>query len=524
MTERLSDKGVQLGAEKLRMLLYADDLTLLAASAQELQQLLDCLQSFCDHYQMHVNVAKCAVVVFGCKKPSMARDIPPGGWQYNEQPVPCVQEFRYLGIVFHETKGVNACVDALQAAGLRAMWSMLGRCADIECASLEIQVQLFDALVAPVLGFCSEVWGPTLLRGALTPVDLLENPLQHVQALFMRRLGGGLRRSTSRQLMFREFGCRPLVRGWLQGMLGLWNRMQSLPEGNLLRTVVSESLALGGEVGVSWLSDFTALLSAFGAMPTDGLFDDGVPCSVSAPQTLAQFDKWFYSCWCDLPDDPRSAPAPSVSCCKYQCWFAVNGGSDADPLSSLDRGRWSDCPDYVRNTAGLSREHVRALASFRLCAHDLDVETCKWKKPRGGTMDVRADRLCRLCHQNVGDELHAVAECPEYDAIRRANAQLFDAFGGWLQFPRELSDDQFRSFMHQPQHEVSAFLHECSQRRWKDPPVDVLFAEGLSEREAEAFYGGVGIATAEESEQYFSACSEEYYEVYSDAYYDVITP
>jgi hypothetical protein len=42
--------------------------------------------------------------------------------------------------------------------------------------------------------------------------------------------------------------------------------------------------------------------------------------------------------------------------------------------------------------------------------------------------------------------------------------------------------------------------------------------------EAEAFYGGVGIATAEESEQYFSACSEEYYEVYSDAYYDVITP
>jgi hypothetical protein len=94
-----------------------------------------------------------------------------------------------------------------------------------------------------ILGFCSEVWGPTLLRGALTPVDLLENPLQRVQALFMRRLGGGLRRSTSRQLMFREFGCRPLVRGWLQGMLGLWNRMQSLPEGNLLRTVVSESLA-----------------------------------------------------------------------------------------------------------------------------------------------------------------------------------------------------------------------------------------------------------------------------------------
>lgn len=528
VTERLGDKGVELGAEKLRMLLYADDLTLLATSAQELQLLLDCLQSFCDHYQMHVNVAKCAVVVFGRKKPSVARDIPPGGWRYKEQPVPCVQEFRYLGIVFHETKGVSACVDALHAAGLRAMWGMLGRCADIEVASLEIQVQLFDALVAPVLGFCADVWAPTLLRGAVTPKDFLDNALQRVQALFMRRLGGGLRRSTSRMLMFREFGCRPLVRGWLQGVIGLWNRMQSLPESNLLRAVLSESLTLGGEVGVSWLSDFTALLSAFDALPVDGLFIDGVPCNLSAPQTLAKFDKWFYSCWCDLPADPRSAPASCVSCCKYQNWFAVNGGSEVDPLSCLDRGRWTDCPDYVRNTAGLSRERVRALASFRLCAHDLDVETGKWKKPRNGTSatgsEARSDRLCRLCQQKLGDELHMVAECPEYDVVRRANARLFDALGGWLEFPCELSDGQFRSFMHQSQHEVAAFLHECAQRRWKDPPLDVLYAEGLSEREAEVFYGGDGVVDAEESEQYYSACSQEYYEVYSDAYYDVMTP
>jgi hypothetical protein len=318
LDERLPELGVTLGAEKLRLLLYADDLTLLATSPEDLQALLACLQTFCDQYQLHVNVAKCAVVVFGRRKPCPARDLLPGGWQYAGQSVPCVSEFRYLGIVFHETRGVSACVDALHSAGLRAMWGMLGRCSDVGVSSLEVQVQLFDALVSPVLGFCAEVWGPTLLRGASSPLACLDNPLQKVQTLFMRRLGGGLRRSTSRQLMLREFGCRPLVRGWLASMVDLWNRLRHLPEDHLLRVTMSESLALGGGVGVSWLSDFSALLSVFGALPESGLFSDGVPCELCAPTVMDKFDQWFYACWRDLPDDPRSAPSESVCCCKYQ--------------------------------------------------------------------------------------------------------------------------------------------------------------------------------------------------------------
>lgn len=219
MSDRLGDLGVELGGSLLRLLLYADDLTLLATSAEDLQRLLDCLQGFCAEYQMHVNVAKCAVVVFGKRKPIPARDIPAGGWQYAGQQVPCVPEFRYLGIVFHETRGVSACVEALRCAGLRAMWGMLGRCGDMELASLEIQVQLFDALVAPVLGFCAEVWGPALLRGLRDPLGCLDNPLQRVQSLFVRRLGGSLRKSTPAisccanlgVVLWCGAGCRPLL-------------------------------------------------------------------------------------------------------------------------------------------------------------------------------------------------------------------------------------------------------------------------------------------------------------------------
>jgi hypothetical protein len=531
MTERLGDVGVSLGGHLLRLLLYADDLTLLATSAEDLQKLLDCLQGFCERYQMHVNVAKCAVVVFGKRRSVLGRDMPQAGLHYAGQPVPCVQEFKYLGIVFHETKGVSACVEALRLAGLRAMWGMLGRCRDMDMASIEVQVQLFDALVAPVLGFCAEVWAPTLLRGASEPVKCLENPLQRVQSLFMRQLGGGLRKSTSRQLMFREFGCQPLVRAWLQAALGLWNRVQQLPEGNLLRVVLSESLALGDGVGVGWVGDFKSLLVAFGALPDSGLFVYGVPCSLPAPAVLAKFDLWFNSCWCDLPDDPRSAPSRDVSCCKYQQWFAVNGGTDPDPLQSLASGKWTDVPDYVRHTGGLSRDRVKALASFRLGAHDLDVATARFQPRSRQRVEAeanadRASRLCRLCGEGLGDELHVVAECVEYSALRRSHAGLFSSLGGWDAFPCDLTAEQFRSFMHQPPCQLGEFLHNCWQRRWRDPPLDVLFAEGLSAVEA-GFVdqeSGAGELCPELSEQFFSAVSDDYYDVYSDAYYDPGTP
>jgi len=41
------------------------------------------------------------------------------------------------------------------------MWGMLSKCGDLELRSLAVQVGLFDALVAPVLGYCAEVWAHT---------------------------------------------------------------------------------------------------------------------------------------------------------------------------------------------------------------------------------------------------------------------------------------------------------------------------------------------------------------------------
>jgi hypothetical protein len=327
---------------------------------------------------------------------------------------------------------------------------MLSKCGTKGIRSVEVQAQLFDALVAPVLGYCSEFWAPTLLRKCRTPMDCMDNDLHRVQSLFMRQVLGGLRRSTSRQLLLRELGCAPVVRAWFQSMLSLWNRMAGLPGSSLLRAALQDNMALAASAGAGWFYDFAGFMDRVGCMPEGGLGELDQLSHVPVAPALQAFDSWFYGCWEGLPDSPRSAPSDQVSCCKYQQWFAKQGGFLADPLALQDRGRWQDSPDYVRWSAGMSRSKLRALACFRLAAPDLEVETRKWERVQGEGAGQRvslprAERLCRLCESGVGDELHVVAECPAYAAVRQRHARLFEGLGGWQQVVhREVSPTELR--------------------------------------------------------------------------------
>jgi hypothetical protein len=59
----------------------------------------------------------------------------------------------------------------------RAMWGMFSNSAGLGIESLQVQGQLFDALVAPVLGYCAEVWDPTLLHNCRTPLSMMSDEL-----------------------------------------------------------------------------------------------------------------------------------------------------------------------------------------------------------------------------------------------------------------------------------------------------------------------------------------------------------
>jgi hypothetical protein len=139
--------------------------------------------------------------------------------------------------------------------------------------------------------------------------------------MFMRHQAGGVRKSTSRQLVLREFGCRPLVGIWVQSMVSLWNCVVASRDDCLLKIAMLEGTSLGGNC--SWYSGFLSVLSRFGGAPEAGLCPYGVPVSLPMRDTLLAFDAWFYSGWRDNPADPRTAEQGTF--CKYRQWFATQG-------------------------------------------------------------------------------------------------------------------------------------------------------------------------------------------------------
>jgi len=72
------------------------------------------------------------------------------------------------------------------------------------------------------------------------------------------------------------------------------------------------------------------------------------------------------------------------------------------------------------------------MAGFRLGAHVLEVETLEWRRVNGARSAVpRAQRTCGLGWHGLGDEMHMVAQCDGYTAVRQRHPHLFTAVGGW---------------------------------------------------------------------------------------------
>ena len=96
--------GIHLGKFVIRLLLYADDLILIANSALGLQEHLHSLEHFCKRVGMQVNISKTKVVVFSNKRKHNQHKFYFGGSILEE-----VAYYKYLGIDFNRNLSWDGC-------------------------------------------------------------------------------------------------------------------------------------------------------------------------------------------------------------------------------------------------------------------------------------------------------------------------------------------------------------------------------------------------------------------------------
>ena len=407
-----------LGGSPAPPLFYADDLALMSLTVEGLQRQLHILEEYADRWGLTVNIKKTKIVVF---RPPRKHTKASNEAQllYKGEAVKVVDSFRYLGVELHESHPFGHAARALAESGRKALHAMRRRCAELGLNSPGLHMELFDALVRPVLSYGSEVWATQFMTAASNPCNSLHGSL----------LRGvlGVRQSTPTQVVLAEFGRFPLVTFWAKLMARFWSRLARMDDGRLTKQAFMLSVQLAGCTNGSlpvahrsWASHAAGLFEAL-----------GIPVDLQAPAPVgeAQVEKAMQARWlAELAACEKSKVQHYVHMVRNG--IGAHGYQPAAYLAAV-----ADRPRRVR------------LAQLRTGSHWLKLETGRWQKLE------RAQRICPHCDAAaVEDERHMVFDCALYAGLRQQFADLFTA-----------GDRNLGSFLSQDPVRVAQFAHQCFQ-------------------------------------------------------------
>ena len=235
----------------LFLLLYADDTAILAENPGDLQNALNGLDKYCKEWGLNVNVNKTKVVVFSRGK---IRNIPV--FNLNGNNVEVVFSYTYLGVLFNYNNKFNEAQKNLCLSGNRAMFSLLKRCRKLHLP-IDIQLDLFEKCVQPILLYGCEVWGSQ-------SIDLVSR----AQLRFLK-LALGMHKTTPSCMIFGDLGCYPIRTEINSRLLTYWYKLM-IDKNNNVNKLSCTMLRLhmnlynNGDYKLPWLEHVHSTLNNLG--------------------------------------------------------------------------------------------------------------------------------------------------------------------------------------------------------------------------------------------------------------------
>ena len=147
--------GLNCGNTHICILLYADDMVLLANSQSKLQSMLNHIAQWCNKWRIIVNDLKSGIVHFrntSSKKSEVVFTL--GG-----SIIETVPRYKYLGVILDEHLTFKECARTLAEAGSRALSKIIGKFKNFKDFNYRTYTKLYNACVWPIMDYCSSIWG-----------------------------------------------------------------------------------------------------------------------------------------------------------------------------------------------------------------------------------------------------------------------------------------------------------------------------------------------------------------------------
>ena len=427
--------GIRMGILLVVVLFFADDLAIVAKSPAELQHFLDMLHSFCVDIQLTVNVSKTVGMVFNRTNVSGLEDI-----SYNGVKLQFVEEFRYLGAIFHHKHGVKPSTKFLVGAGKRAIHALYKACSLAGINMANAKCHIFDSQVVPVMTYASEIWAPFCYTNPSWN-KCLDTDIERVHMGFLRHLFG-IRASTSLWMILREFGRLPIFYLWWSKVVKFLIKVRSLSEMMPLKQAYLADIELYNRGKTCWLGGVVSFLRMiFDDFPVEGdALRQRLTTLSLAVVKRALVDKWK-EFWVEVETGSRQATKALFYITHIAC------------ATVLQKNGWfAPAPHFSVYMPGKNHSN---LVRFRLGNHDLLVERYRWQKP-----SERESFDCRCTHCTSGekeDECHFLFKCIAFENVR-----LEDKYTKLLDWA---CDDIRRLFSYEDQIVVAKFLSDMLGER-----------------------------------------------------------
>ena len=389
--------GIDVKDANISILLYADDIVLLAPTEEYLQMMLDKVHEWCFKWRLELNGEKSQIVHFRPGKRECSKVI----FKCGDLTLKYTQSYKYLGLWFDEHLDFKTAVNQLAKSAGRALSALFTKFCDAGGMAYEVFTALYDSLIQPILTYGAGIWG-------LYEHKCL-NTIQNRACRFF--LGATCK--TSNIATRGDMGWTSCVTKQRLEVFKLWRRVGLMHESRLPNKIHKWSLNRKR----SWEHRVQKLSKALGL--EQYLYAVNVKSTVQLIRkqlNILDEQKWFTDLW----DDKGNLP---------------NGNK----LRTYRMFKKDLCPEaYVTNA--MSRHHRKSFIRLRACSLPLRIETGRYSKPP----TPLHDRICPLCPLEIEDEAHFAITCPLYSDI------MYDVLKYAL-----IADDKF---MHKNPTEKYVFL------------------------------------------------------------------
>ena len=358
---------------KVLVLMYADDTVILAEDERGISNALKAMEAYCDRWKLDINCRKTKVTVFTKRKDYLNNY----NFQFKGEKIEIVNEYKYLGVTLNYNGGFKICQEYLCQQGRRAMYSLIAKCRKFSLP-VDLQLELFDAMVLPVLTYGCEIWGYTVYK-----------EVESVQLTFFKYILG-IRKTTCNLMAYGELGKYPVNVHIKSRILNYWLRLINGKQSKLSFIMYQCLLKMHDEnrFRSPWIKYVKSLLDNSGM---SGIWHDqngSNPLWVKLAFERNIKDQWITE-W-------NAKLLNKSSCHSYVSY------KDMFVLQSY----------LVR----LSEQERISLCRFRTGNHRLPIVTGRYNST------PRENRYCTKCSENdLGDEYHVLLVCKNQEIVRLRN-------------------------------------------------------------------------------------------------------